>query len=102
MRVETGMRSAPARVGHRQKVALSGLLSPWTRWLGEMLAACERDRTALAEDGPASPGNGSHGLALGVVMVLLGVKRRLTPFWTVTDNPTPFAVNDPITPPDTD
>ena len=67
-----------------------------------MLAACKRDRTALAEDGPASPGNGNHGLALGVVMVLLGVKRRLTPFWTVTDNPTPFAVNDPITPPDTD
>ena len=32
----------------------------------------------------------------------VGVKRRLTPFWTVTDNPTPFAVNDQITPPDTD
>ena len=35
MRVKTGMRSAPARVGHRQKVALSGLLSPWTMaWRG--------------------------------------------------------------------
>ena len=63
------------------------------RWLDEVLATCERDRTALAEDEPASPGNGNHGLALGVVMVLLDVKRRLTPFWTVTD---------PITPPVTD
>ena len=80
------MRSVPARVGHRQKV----------------LATCERNRTAVADDGPASPGNSNHGFALGVVMVLLGVKRRLTPFWTVTDNPTPFAVNNPITPPDMD
>ena len=55
---------------------------------------------ALAEDGPASPGNSNHGLTLGVVMI--DVKRRLTPFWTVTDNPTPFAVNDQITPPVTD
>jgi len=37
------MRSAPARVEHRQKATLSGLLSQWTtRWLGEVLAACER------------------------------------------------------------
>jgi len=72
------------------------------RWTGKVLAECGRNRTALAEDGPASPGNSNHGLALGVVMVLLGVKRRLTPFWTVTDNPTPFVVTDQITPPDTD
>ena len=46
------------------------------------------------------PRNSDHGLTLGVVMI--DVKRRLTPSWTVTDNPTPFAVNDPITPPVTD
>jgi len=51
------MRSAPARVNHRQQAALSGLLSPRTmRWFGKALAAGERDRTALADDGPESPG----------------------------------------------
>jgi len=77
----TGMRSAPGRVEHRQKAALSGLLSPWTmKWLGEGLAACKRDRTAVADDGPARPGNGNNGPALGVVMMLSGVKRRCYSF----------------------
>jgi len=40
----------------------------------KVLAACERDGTAVADDGPASPGNGNHGPALGVVMMLSGVK----------------------------
>ena len=36
MRIRTGMRSAPARVEHRQRAALSGLLSQWvTRWLAK-------------------------------------------------------------------
>jgi len=51
------------------------------RWLGAVLATCERDRTALADDGPASPGNGNHGLALGIVMILSGVKRRCYSSW---------------------
>jgi len=43
--------------GTRQKAALSGLLSPWTtKWLGEALTACERDRTAVADDGPLVTG----------------------------------------------
>ena len=42
---------------HRQKAALSCLLSPWTtRWLGEVLAACERDRTVVAEVRPLVTG----------------------------------------------
>jgi len=65
MRARTGMRSAPARVEHRQNAALSGLLSQWTtRWLGEVLAACERDRTAVADDGPQAPGTATTGLRL--------------------------------------
>ena len=89
------MRSAPARVENRQKVALSGLLSPWTRWLEEVLAACERDRTALADDGPASPGNGNHGPALGVVMILSGVKRRCYSFRDCQRQPYSFYCQRP-------
>jgi len=36
------------------------------------------------------------------VSCTLGVNDVVTPFWTVTDNPTPFAVIDQITPTDTD
>jgi len=97
-------------VEHRQKAALSGLLSQWTtRWLGKMLAACEQDRTAVADDGPASPGNwmlavgaattGLRSVSCWCCQVSSDV---VTPFWTVSDNPTPFAVTDQITPPDTD
>ena len=86
MRARTGMRSAPARLEHRQKAALTGLLSQWTmRWFDKVLAACERNRTAVADDGPASPGHGNHGPALGVVMMLSGVKRRCYSF---RDSPT--------------
>ena len=47
------MRSAPACVEHRQKAALSGLLS---QWAGKALAACERDSTAAADDEPLVTG----------------------------------------------
>ena len=46
----------------------------------KVLAACKRDGTAVADDGPASPGNCNHGPALGVVMMLSGVKRRCYSF----------------------
>ena len=77
------MRSAPARVEHRQRAALSGLLSQCaTRWL----ARCSL-RASRAELWWRT----MAGLALGVVMMLS--YDVITPFWTVTDQ---------ITPPDTD
>ena len=72
------------------------------------LPRCERDRTAVADDGPASPGNWTLAGAAttgprSVLWWCCQVSSDLvTPFWTGTDNPTPFAVSDQITPPDTD
>ena len=61
----------------------------------QALAACERDSTDVADDGRAN-----SGPALGVAKMLSG--DVITPFQTDTDNQTPFAVSDQITPPDTD
>ena len=42
------------------------------------LMRCSRGRTAVADDGPASPGNSDHGLTLDVVMIV--AKRRCYSF----------------------
>ena len=73
MRVWTGMRIAPACVEHRQKVqgargVRAGQNCGGGRWTGkpqELDVSCWR---------------GNHGLALGVVMKVSGVKRRCYSF----------------------
>ena len=58
------------------------------RWDG--LVRCSRNRTAVTDDGPESPGNSDHGLTLDVVMIvrcqatlLLLLIRTGCPSWRV-------------------